>query len=138
MRIWLRSLAIWLFMVANAGGMCVIGWFAALETGTTVFLQLGLIGVGYVCGFMVDSLWDRWCWRVAVRLHLDDVWDGLCPHREHTLDDIWDWYVQRGKPLWLNPRRKRPAVRFQEAWKRFNDCRLIPPRRRRWQDIFWK
>jgi len=138
MLIRLKLLSVWLFMLANTGAICVIGWFAALEAGTPVFLQIGLAYVGYVCGFVLDSLWDRWRWHIAIRLHLDDVWDGVCPHREPTLDDVWDWYVQRGKPLWLNPRRERPPVRFQKARKRINDCRLKPPPRRRWQDIFWK
>jgi len=138
MRISLRRLAIWLFMLTDAVAMCVIGWFAALETGSPVLLRMGLILAGCVGGVIVDSLWRRWRWRIAVRLHLDDVWDGPCPHREHTLDDIWRWYEQRGSPLWLDPRRERPQVRFQERWRRLNDCRLKPPPRRRWQDIFWR
>ncbi|TDV37923.1 hypothetical protein C7405_102123 [Paraburkholderia caballeronis] len=132
MRISFRLFSLWLFMLANAGAMCVIGWFTALDIGSPVFLQLGLVCVGYVGGFILDSMWDRWRWQVAIRLHLDDIWDGTCPHRGLlTPDQTWDWYLRRGSPLWLDPKRARPQVSPWDGLKRLEACRMAPPRRRR-------
>ncbi|WP_157379284.1 hypothetical protein [Burkholderia ubonensis] len=116
-----RLLLIWLFLIADVGVMNAITWFASKEIGSPLLLQLSLIFLGVAIGLITGELCWMWQWHVARMLHFEDVLDGVCPDHEYTINDeaIWRWYVKSGSPWWLNPRRKRPRVRWADTWWRF-------------------
>ncbi|MCG5077673.1 hypothetical protein [Paraburkholderia tagetis] len=115
------SLFLWLLwgmQLAIGTLLTVSGWFMAEDLGTTFYVQFGLVLLGAALGQIACSLYGMWQWRVACQLHFEDVWDGVCPDSGDDIEDVWRWYVKRGKPWRLDPNRPRPLVRFQDGWRR--------------------
>lgn len=62
-------------------------------------------------GFLVFRSKQR---KIAWRLYLDDIYDGICPDRVPNITpaNAWKWYRKHGSPLRLDENRQRPHVRF--------------------------
>ena len=111
----------------------IVSWFASIDLGTALPLQCALIQAGFTFGFIAGHRCYRWQWRNACILHLRDVVDGVCPDRGSNITEtaVWRWYVQRGKPWRVDRNRKRPHVRFQDAWMRLEEYRAATERAQR-------
>ncbi len=113
---------LWACMLIFAIYTNVIGWFVAQGLGDERWIQWPLILLGFNVGFIADDLRCHWIYGVAHALHFEDVIDGVCPDHAGSVSEsaVWDWYEKHGRPLWHNPRRKRPKVRFADAWDRMS------------------
>jgi hypothetical protein len=111
---------LWAAMLLLAIYTNVVGWLAAQDLGDARWVQYPLIQLGFTVGLIADDLRGYWIEGVAHTLHFEDVIDGVCPDRENEISEaaVWRWYEKQGKPWWINPGRKRPHVRFVDAWER--------------------
>ncbi len=133
-----RLVPIWLGMLVMAAYTTVVGWFASLDLGEPTFLQIALVMLGATLGLIVDDLCRFRRWKLAYRLHYEDVIDGVCPDLGNDISDaaVWRWYVKQGQPWRIDPKRARPHVRFRDKWERMEDynralarLRKCPPRK---------
>lgn len=115
--------SLWLGMLAIAAYTIVVGWFASLDLGEPTFLRMGLVMLGATLGLVADDLCRFQRWKVACRLHFEDVIDGVCPDLDNDISDaaVWRWYMKQGKPWRIDPKRARPHVRFSDKWDRMED-----------------
>ena len=113
-------IGLWAAMLMLAIYTNVVGCLAAQDLGDARWVQYPLIQLGFTVGFIADDLRRHWIEGVAYALHFEDVIDGVCPDRESEICEaaVWRWYAKQGKPWWLGAKRKRPHVRFQDAWMR--------------------
>ncbi|WP_322062018.1 hypothetical protein [Paraburkholderia sp. J63] len=111
---------LWAAMFMLAVYTNIVGWFAAQDLGDPRWVQFPLIQLGFTVGFIADDLWMHWVDSVAHALHFEDVIDGTCPDTEQEICEaaVWRWYERQGRPWRISPNRKRPDVRFADAWLR--------------------
>lgn len=114
---------IWLVMLLSATWMTVTGWFAALDIGSPVFMQAGLVMFGASLGDIVAVLcYERRAFLVHM-LYVDGIAFGMCEDRGDAINEAnsWKWYRLQGSPWRLKLKDERPHVRTVDVLARLDE-----------------
>jgi hypothetical protein len=114
---------IWLGMLLSATWMTVAGWFAALDIGSPIFIQAGLVMFGASLGDVVAVLrYERRAFVVHM-LYVDGIVFGMCEDRGDAISEVnsWKWYRLQGSPWRIKLKGERPHVRTVDVLARLDE-----------------